>query len=526
MKKPFIIHPFLFATYPILFLFAHNISRFSLNVILIPIAITTCFALLSQSLLSFVLKDKKKAGLIVSLFLLLFFSYGHFYNAVVGFSMGGFSIGRHRYLLPTCSMFFISGAYFTIMTRRSLNNFTGILNITAAFLIAISSISIGTYKLKTRVAWQDDRRTENTETKPIDLGKISGLPSIYYIILDGYARADILKDMYHYNNTELLDYLTQKDFYIANKSRSNYCQTDLSLASSLNFKYLNDLVDRIGIESDNRIPLVNMIRNNRVFRFLKQYGYVIVAFSSGSSPTEIRNTDIYMKPLSFLGEFQIALINTTAIAPVLYKVTSYGYGLHRKRILYTFDHLVDTIELQTPIFVFAHIMAPHPPFVFGQNGEKVRPNTAFSLADGADFFKAGGTVGEYLRGYRSQLIYINKKLITTVDNILSKSAKPPIIILQSDHGSRIMMDWENADKTYFKETFSILNAYYLPNNIDKCLYESVTPVNTFRIIFNHYFDTDYELLKDESYFSTCSHPYKFINVTDKINSDVYTERPG
>ena len=79
-----------------------------------------------------------------------------------------------------------------------------------------------------------------------------------------------------------------------------------------------------------------------------------------------------------------------------------------------------------------------------------------------------------------------------------------------------MTDWENPEKTNMKERLSILNAYYLPEEGKKLLYESITPVNTFRIIFNYLFNTEFEILNDKSYFSTWSKPYQFIDVTERM----------
>ena len=42
----------------------------------------------------------------------------------------------------------------------------------------------------------------------------------------------------------------------------------------------------------------------------------------------------------------------------------------------------------------------------------------------------------------------------------------------------------------------VLNAVYLPNNGEALLYDSISPANTFRVIFNHYFDTNFDLLED------------------------------
>jgi len=95
----------------------------------------------------------------------------------------------------------------------------------------------------------------------------------------------------------------------------------------------------------------------------------------------------------------------------------------------------------------------------------------------------------YEEGYVGQLIFINKKVETLVDEILSKSDVPPIVILQGDHGIR----WGKG------RGIDILNAYYLPGKDNQLLYESITPVNSFRIIFNLYFGTNYDLLEDEGY---------------------------
>ena len=60
---------------------------------------------------------------------------------------------------------------------------------------------------------------------------------------------------------------------------------------------------------------------------------------------------------------------------------------------------------------------------------------------------------------------------------------------------------------------SIFSAYYLPDQNTDLIYDSITPVNSFRLILNTYFNTDYKLLEDKSYFSDYGHPYNFTDVT-------------
>lgn len=529
MKRAPVVHPFLFAVSPILFLLKHNMHLFDVSVILGPVAATTCVALVSWSVLSLALRDKKKAGLILSLFFLLFFSYESSCDVIQDF-MRGLGVSRvwmQRYLLLTWAILFAVAAGFMIRTRRSLRNLTNISNIVAGALVVLSLVSIAAQKVNTRSPWLEAGSAERMEANPSDLLEADTLPSIYYIIFDGYARADVLEEVYQYDNTEFLDSLKRRGFFVADRGRSNYMQTTLSLAASLNFEYLDDVALRQDIESSDRAPLVRMIWNNRVSRFLKNYGYATVAFSSGWFGTEIRGADMYLAPRWHPDEFQSQLIGMTPVPFIVKQLGGPdGYDLHRERILYALDGVVEVSELEGPIFVFAHIISPHPPFVFGRHGEEMQPDYQFALSDGSHVItKRKLTREEYLEGYREQLIFINRKIEEMVDGILARSVRPAIIILQADTGPGSLLDYEDPDNTYLKERLCILNAYHLPGNGDIPLYEAITPVNTFRVILNHYFGTDYELLEDESYFAPYSRPYAFTNVTDEMNDDVGMERP-
>jgi hypothetical protein len=64
----------------------------------------------------------------------------------------------------------------------------------------------------------------------------------------------------------------------------------------------------------------------------------------------------------------------------------------------------------------------------------------------------------------------------------------------------------------------ILNAYFLPGEGAAGLYPSITPVNTFRLIFDVYFGADLELLEDVSDHSTADDFFDFTIYPD--------DRPG
>ena len=114
-KKIIVIHPFLFALFPVLFLFSQNIGQTSIGSIYLPAAINTFFAASSFFLLNAFLKNANRSGLVVSLFLLAFFSYGHILQITDNTGLGAEE--EPARLLITMGIIFIIGAYFFIKTK-------------------------------------------------------------------------------------------------------------------------------------------------------------------------------------------------------------------------------------------------------------------------------------------------------------------------------------------------------------------------------------------------------------------------
>jgi hypothetical protein len=513
VKKERVFHPLLFAIYPALALFAHNKALVALYQMVIPLVVISLSVLLFFYLLSFLLKNKKKAGLIVSLVVLLFFFYGHFYYLLEDFKpkIAGHIFDAYKMYFIISGIILPLGIYFSIRTRRNLDNLTKILNVIAVSLVLISLVNIGIFKIRSGAG-----RLRGVELEGV-VGKgaeVTSYPNIYYIILDAYAREDILKEMYEYDNSDFINYLRGKGFYVADKSTSNYCQTVLSLSSSLNLQYLDNVVARIGVENRDRQKLTGMLRHNHVFKFLKQYGYITVSFDAVGlwAPIRLDNTDIFYRK-SRLNLYEQILLDSTPIRIIMEKITNKkNYDYHRERILFAFNKVEEISKNKKRMFVFAHFLIPHMPFVFGENGEPINLDSKGSLMGHQ------GKIPEkwYRDNYKKQLTFLNKRVRRMIDNILANSSQPPIIVIQADHGPASTLDTESLDNTNPKERMTILNAYYLPGDGDKKLYPSISPVNTFRVIFNHYFKTNYPLLEDRSYFSTWSHPYKFFDVTDKV----------
>jgi hypothetical protein len=180
-----------------------------------------------------------------------------------------------------------------------------------------------------------------------------------------------------------------------------------------------------------------------------------------------------------------------------------------------FDRLGETAVLPSPKFVFAHVIAPHPPFVFDADGNPVQPNRDFGIHDGVVF---GTTRAEYIAGYRDQLTYLNTRVLAAVDAILAGSTTTPIIIIQGDHGPGAYLEWDSVEDTCLRERHSILNAYLVPEEVRTELYDSITPINSFRVLFDTLFDSHFGTLPDKSYFSAWKRPYDLIEVTNRIEA--------
>jgi hypothetical protein len=316
-------------------------------------------------------------------------------------------------------------------------------------------------------------------------------------------------------------------FYVAEKSRSNYCQTMFSLASSLNSTYLDSIAGALGPESQDRRPLQKMLFESRFVNYLKQQGYVVMAFATGYGGTDFRKAEFYRAPRWSPSEFGDVLLVTTAV-PALLEVTGLKtqFDLHRERILYTLDHLVDAVEIGRPVFVFAHITSPHPPFVLGAKGEPRKPGGFYNLGDGSHYHKLDtATEEEYTTGYRDQLAFLSARAASVLEQILARSPTPPYIILQADHGPGSRLDWRGPEHTDLAERMSILNAYYFPGQDYGRLYDSITPVNTFRLLMNDAFGVPTCLLPDRCFFATWEHPYRLFAL-DSLHARVGRDTSG
>jgi hypothetical protein len=496
-KVPF--HPLLFAAYPVLLLLAVNIHEVSISVLWRPLTLVVCGVMLCLLMFKLLLRHWGKASLVTSFIIIFFFSYGRLYEFLKKTSLAEIGIVRHRYLVVIFLVLLVAGIWLIIKYIRDTKPATGILNIISVILVAIPLFQITIYNLNTS---SGERAVEEWTpgTSLLSLDTQADKPDVYYIILDTYARADRIEAELGYDNSDFITGLEDMGFYVAGCSRSNYNNTHNSIVSSLNMSYLPELY-AAGAEQGIAIPDIWMlIKPNAVRRNFETLGYKIVAFDSGFEWTRIDDADLYLERsadaygIQFINPFEQMLIDTTPLkmyTDFLYKshVDKYFGGTHPQASFigleeFILDELPKLTTISEPTFTFAHIDIPHPPYVFSPDGYLTDP--------GYWSVPVKGAVDEehFRSGYIYAVEYINQRILSIVSEILANSSTPPIIILQGDHG------YGEGDN------FPILNAFYLPGINRSVLYPTISPVNSFRLIFNEYFGSNLLLLPDQSFLVT------------------------
>jgi hypothetical protein len=350
-------------------------------------------------------------------------------------------------------------------------------------------------------------------------------PDIYYIVLDGYGSSEVLREIFAVDDRPFREGLERRGFYLAADSHANYLRTVHSILSSLSMGYVMPNARKYARAANDYAPLVSALRANAVMDLVRRNGYEVHRIESGYAGTEITQRTHYVASAGSLSEFESTLLNLTPI-PTLLASTPIGdqYEAHRRRIAFILDELPRLAIEPSPKFVFAHIVSPHPPFVFDADGGAVENPLPFDFLDGRHFIERRSRA-EYIQGYAGQARFIAARILETIDGIRAMSEKPPVIVLQGDHGPGSSFDHERLGATNIRERAFILNAYLLPDSEPReALYPEITPVNTFRLILGHYLGADLPLRPDRSFYCPESAPYEFTEVTDRISQYIARRR--
>lgn len=504
------VHPFIFAVYPYFFFcYRNNLSIFNTDLLFIVMSAILISALL-LAVTSKLLKSTIAGANLTSAYMLAIFSYGHIYQLISGWIIANIPLGSHLTLM---TIYILALLLATLIFRRPHLNHAGFFDFfqyTAAFLLVMALIGLvqrTSLFTSNKIAGQAALE-RLPDISPSSTAASRMKPNIFFIILDAYANNATLKQVYHYDNKDFLGRLRQKGFWVNESSVSNYAYTFLSLASSLNMQYLDKLSSSAGNTSRDETLLYPLISDNTVARLLKKEGYTFLHFDSGWAVSRDSAAADEIIRCTGLNEIQTVFLRTTLLNPFVETFSLKGV---RARVLCTFEQLKMIGNTNKgPYFVVAHIVAPHPPFVFEADGS-MPAQPGLRKTPKALWRK------RFQEAYLSQLSFINTKVLDFIDVVQRGTDGPPIIILQADHGPAFPSDLErDPTEAIIEERMGILNAIYLPKECQCDLYEKLTPVNVFRIIFDGCFGTKYSRLKDRSFYSRSDDPYRFIDVTDRL----------
>ena len=492
-------HAFLAAVFPALFFYRKNFYQLEL-----PVILKTAFiCLLVSSMFFMILRWRRlpavKSGLLITLSVFFFFSYGAFFeiwsNGVIGpLSLFLNVTGREEftYYAKLVSHFLLLaaawGIYVCLFIRilrssKSLDVWNAALNFSVFCLIILNLFPIGydAWTLGPKKAGV----AEIPSFPPQAAGTKTQYPDIYYIILDGFCRDDMMRKYYEVRDSGFIDTLEHDGFYVAKESRSNYSETILSLPSSLNMKYLDGDERTLAAGTRDDRVYAGMIQNNFVMRYLKSKGYLTVHFGSVWSATmsnPFADMQVVYRKGFFRDEFNRAFFGMT----MLLAAESFFSRDVAETHLYNFEMLAKIPRVHSPKFVFAHFLLPHSPYVFGRMGNIRERVPAHAI------WHEDTNLYNDAPAYRNQAIAASRFACAAIRDILKNSKTPPVILLQADHGINLITD--GPERIAIRH--AILNAYYFPDGDYSRLYPGISPVNSFRVLFNKYFDGHFKLLED------------------------------
>ncbi len=488
-----VIHPLLFAVWPVLDLYARHAAEVPARDVVVPILIVSATVLVVFTVLQAIIKNAYVAGILVTCSVVPFFLYaaiakttaevvGQFgYPSPDGISGNVFHSALLLALLATIAV----TCRCVVKTKRDLRPLNSIANLAASVLVlfALYRIASGEFKYWSRTSTDSisDQRASDFLASTEVVKNQPSTPDIYYLIFDRYASSSTLASAYSFDNREFLARLEGKGFYIADKSRCNYATTLLSLWSSLNMRFHKSMDGTDFVERD-------LNSGHEVGTILKDFGYKFVdgrkvfdwRLPSVADSDGEEFLDLAAWADKSPSSFSLALVAMTPVGILL--VPQAMAKRHVREFRRQFE-LVEEITVQPgPKFVFAHFMLPHPPFTFRASG--IRPWG--TLSSGSK------------KGYVEQLEYANLRIEELIDTILAHSRTPPIIVLQGDEGPYLREDDFDKSRTERRQIRTgILNALHFPGEAASVLTPDVSPVNTFRLIFREYFGMNLERLEDK-----------------------------
>jgi hypothetical protein len=441
-------------------------------------------------------KSFDKAGVWATCLLLIFFFFGAMHDLAKGLSLPSILVS-YKVILPGILLFSILLSIYIVRRKRSFHKANRYLSI---LFIVLAGIEIATvfYNLFTHKEDQQNLAIlQQPELHAINTPAGNNAPDIFFIVMDEFASSASLEKYFNYRNEHLDSSLITNNFFIVRHSKSNYNSTPLSIASTLNLQYFSKPLESPSTSAKAWLRGWHTLKNADLPELLKKAGYSICNLGV----CDLNDHPAYTR--HYLSKFYQMILQGETLSKriekdILWNV--YGWDIPwvnkmRNRKMYeqkdsfiarnrqNLQLILKELNTQAnqPKFVFGHILMPHSPFYFDRNGNSTGQLTGI--------YNAANEKNLYLE----QLIYTN----TWVDSLINATnrpfPRPRVVIIEGDHGFR-----DDPPNVTPEMHFMNLNTWYFSDKDYSILYDSLSPVNTFRIVLNKYFRANLPLLKDST----------------------------
>ncbi len=499
VSRPVPLHPPAFASVPLLVLYARNVKDgVAVRDLIGPLAVVLLATVVAAAVLSLALRSVRKGALLASLLVALFFAFGPATDAA-----GDTTTVEVAILAASVCLIAAAGVALWRARPSTVDGLTRGVNVVAIGLLVLNvgSVVVASARTHTGIVRDDVLAAGLRSTGPAT----SGQRDIFLVVLDDYGGERAMRDLLGYDNEPFLDALRARGFFVPSHATTNYPHTALALGAELNLDYVQSLL-RDPPESE-WAPANDLLEHDAVPKFLEEHGYRYVHIGSWWHPTATNpQADVNVTMRGSHSEFTSAFLDQTLPSSDRGPLGSLTFGEREyARVLFQLGEVAEAERLSGPTFVFAHILTPHRPFVFGADGSYEDLEERGEHSDAQD--------------YVAQLSYINSRVLNLVDTLLDvPAARRPIIVLQSDEGFFSGLDdGAVATDRDLEQHFGTLESFYFPGVARTGLYDRITIVNAFRLLFDDYFGTKLAPLPDRNYvFPDPSHLYEFIDVTDRV----------
>ena len=448
------------------------------------------FTIILFLLLSLICKSSPTAAFSTFCVLAFFLFFGPVHDLLKSI-FGKSFFSSYKFVVPVSFFLIVLSTLYLNSRSASLTKLSRYLNMLFVIFCALELIMVvvNTFRvLKTNNLIYPDMRLCNTYSS-VDLPD-SSKPDIYYLVFDEYTNNSTLQKLWGFDNSPITNWLSNNGFYVISESNSNYNATPFSLGSTFNMNYLDKEIGDKG-SSINDLRANKSLSINETFCILNKENYAIRFIAPFNNSIENNGLSHYFDYLSeeqlyastFLGRFARDILwNFKKKKPARFENFSNSYTGKAEDINRTIAEIKSTTDTsihRNAKIVYGHLMITHEPHLFDSTG---------NLRSSEDFT----TNNQPFSTYTTQVLYANKVIQGLVSHIQATNKKNTVIIIQGDHGYRSL---PTSMRNYY---FPIFNAVYFPDKNYAKLYKEMSPVNTFRIFFNQYFNQKYELLKDSS----------------------------